>query len=471
MKVLLIMPDASMHKFWVFGRLKSTREAPLTLTTLAAIGSQDSDIEFRLVDENVDSVPLDYPADLVGISVLTGTSRRAYALADHFRSRGTPVVLGGVHVSILPDEAARYADAIVIGMAEQIWPRLLRDFKAGKMACEYREEPADGEVAYGIPTPRYDLQRNSGYVMPYTVMATRGCPHTCDFCTVPVVWKRYLHRPIADVIRDVKAIPARRFCINDVSPFDDVDYAKELLHALIPLKKKWGALATTRIAADPEILDLLVRSGCQYLLLGFESISQRSLNGIYKGFNTQEDYGEVMRRLHQAHIVVQGCFVFGFDEDDKDIFSATVEEVQRLKIDIPRYSLYTPYPGTILFQRLQQEGRILTYDWGSYDTMHVVIRPKKMSPVELYEGFRWAYRETFRWKNILQRSVGRGTRLPIVLIGNMVYRKFTRRIDMLKGFELPLGPPTDADAGDRGLIDQAEQRRPTSRAKRPIPRA
>jgi radical SAM superfamily enzyme YgiQ (UPF0313 family) len=193
MKVLLIMPDASMHKFWVFGRLKSTREAPLTLTTLAAIGSQDSDIEFRLVDENVDSVPLDYPADLVGISVLTGTSRRAYALADHFRSRGTPVVLGGVHVSILPDEAARYADAIVIGMAEQIWPRLLRDFKAGKMACEYREEPADGEVAYGIPTPRYDLQRNSGYVMPYTVMATRGCPHTCDFCTVPVVWKRYCH--------------------------------------------------------------------------------------------------------------------------------------------------------------------------------------------------------------------------------------------------------------------------------------
>ncbi len=470
MKILLIMCDANMHKFRVFGRLKSAREAPLTLTTLAAIGCQDPEIEFRLVDESIDPVPLDYPADLVGISVLTGTSRRAYALANHFRSRGITVVLGGIHVSILPDEAARYADAIVIGMAEQAWPQLLRDFKAGKMAPVYREKPADGDYAYGIPTPRYDLQRKSGYVMPYTVMVTRGCTHKCDFCTVPVVWNRYLRRPIADVVRDVKAIPSRRFAINDVSPFEDADYAKELLRALIPLKKKWGALATTRIASDPELLDLLVPSGCQYLLLGFESISQRSLNRIYKGFNSQEDYGEVMRRLHEARIVVQGCFVFGFDEDDKEIFAATVDEVQRLKVDIPRYSLYTPYPGTVLFQRFQQEQRILTYDWGFYDTMHVVIQPKLMTPVELYEGFRWAYRETFRWKNILRRSVGSGTRLPIVLVGNIVYRKFTHKIDMLKGFELPPSV-SEISVSATCPICEAPQKSPTNQARRPVPRA
>jgi radical SAM superfamily enzyme YgiQ (UPF0313 family) len=464
MKVLLILPDANMHKFWVFGRLKSAREAPLTLTTLAAIGSQDPDIEYRLVDESIDTVPLDYPADLVGISVLTGTARRAYALADHFRSRGIPVVLGGVHASILPDEAARYADSIVIGMAEETWPRLLRDLKAGKMAAVYRGEPTDGDYVHGIPPPRYDLQRNSGYVMPYTVMATRGCPHTCDFCSVPVVWKRYLRRPVDDVIRDIKAIPSRRFCINDVSPFDDVEYAKELLRALIPLRKKWGALATTRIASDPELLDLLTRSGCQYLLLGFESISQRSLNRIYKGFNAKEDYAEVVRRLHQARIVVQGCFVFGFDEDDTSVFAATIEEVQRLEIDIPRYSLYTPYPGTNLFQRLQQEGRILTYDWGSYDTMHVVIQPKRMTPVELYEGFRWAYRETFRWRNILHRSLTWSTRLPIVLIGNAVYRKFTRKIDAIKGFELPLESPNCL-----GATCEAAQTPLANQATRPLP--
>ena len=346
MKVLLIMADASMHKFWFFGRLKSCREAPLTLTTLAAIGlAADPEIEFQLVDESVDAVPLDAGADLVAISVLTGTARRAYALASHFRSRAIPVVLGGIHVSLMPEEAATYADAIVIGMAEKTWPRLLADFRAKKMHRVYREELGEGRWAEGIPTPRWDLQRRSGYMIPHTIQVTRGCPHTCDFCTVPVVWKRYLRRPIADVIRDIKAIPAGRFAMNDVSPFDDVDYAKELLRAMIPLKKKWGGLATTRVADDPELLDLLRQSGCQYLLLGFESISQRSLDGIYKGFNQQDDYAEVMYRLHKAHIVVQGCFVFGFDEDDKSVFAATVDEVQRLKIDIPRYSIYTPYPG------------------------------------------------------------------------------------------------------------------------------
>lgn len=205
MKVLLIMADANMHKFWIFGRLKSAREAPLTLTTLAAIGGEVPDVEFRLVDESVDMVPLDYPADLVGISVLTGTARRAYALANHFRSRGIPVVLGGAHVTILPQEAARYADAIVVGMAEQTWPQVLRDFLAGKMARVYRAEPELG---------------------------------------------------------------------------------------VIPLKKKWGGLATTKITSDPELFDLLVRSGCGFLLIGFESISQRSLNKIHKGFNARESYDE-----------------------------------------------------------------------------------------------------------------------------------------------------------------------------------
>jgi len=440
MRVLLIMPDANMHKFWVFGRIRSAREAPLTLTTLAALGDEDPEIEFRLVDESIDPVPLDYPADLVGISVLTGTSRRAYALADHYRSRGIPVVLGGVHVTILPEEAAAHADVIVIGMAERTWPQLLADFKSARMAKVYRDEPGEGDYATGIPTPRYDLQRAGGYMMPYVVQATRGCVHACDFCTVPVVWKRFLRRPVGDVIRDIKALPSRRFVISDVCPFDDAEYAKELLRAMIPLKKKWGGLATTRITSDPELFELLVQSGCGYLLIGFESISQRSLNQIRKGFNAQQSYPEVMRRLHEARIIVQGCFVFGFDEDDTGVFAATVDEVQALGIDIPRYSIYTPYPGTQLFHRLQSEGRILSYDWGDYDTMHVVIQPKRMTPVELYEGFRWAYRETFRWRNILGRTLAGGWRLPITLVGNVTYRNFVRRIHMSKGFELPLAP-------------------------------
>lgn len=445
MKILLILADANMHKFWVFGRLKSAREAPLTLTTLAALGSADLDCEFRLIDESVDAVPLDYPADLVGISVLTGTARRAYALADHFRSRGVPVVLGGVHVTLLPDEAARHADAVVIGMAEKTWPRLLADFKAGRLAKVYRDDPpADGWLR-DVPTPRYDLQRRSGYMMPYTVQATRGCIHTCDFCTVPAIYPGLIRRPIGDIVRDIKAIPARRFALSDVSPFDDVQYAKELLRAMIPLKKKWGGLATVRIAQDAELLDLLHRSGCRYLLLGFESVKRRALTAIHKGFNKPDDYAEAMRRLHQARIVVQGCFVFGFDEDTKSVFAETLDEVQSLKIDIPRYSLYTPYPGTKLFHRLRAEGRILTQDWGQYDTMHVVIQPKNMTPVELYEGFRWTYRETFRWGRSMRRMLSAGTRGPIVMVGAMAYRNFVRRICTAKGFEQPLEVTTPTD--------------------------
>jgi radical SAM superfamily enzyme YgiQ (UPF0313 family) len=439
-KVLLIMPDAQMHKLRVGSFVRSMREAPLTLITLAALTEDQPDVEYRVIDESIDPVPLDAEVDLVGISLLTGTARRGYALADHFRARGIPVVLGGVHVTLRPDEARAFADSIVIGMAESTWPRVIADARAGDLKPEYREPPTDSRWASGIPTPRWDLLRKSGYMMPYTIMATRGCMHTCDFCTVPGVWRGLLRRPVEDVVRDVRALPTRRFALNDVSPFDDLDYAKELLTALVPLKKKWGGLATTAITRDPELFDLLVKSGCKYLLLGFESTNQQSLNRIAKGFNKEQDYAEVMRRLHRAGIIVQGCFVFGFDEDGPDVFAETVERVQSLKIDIPRYSFYTPYPGSRLFKRLEAEGRILTYDWAEYDTMHVVFRPKQMSPAQLYEGFRWAYRQTFSIASIFKRTISTGWWFPITFVGNLTYRIFVKRLYAGPGFQMPLLP-------------------------------
>ncbi|MFA5138404.1 MAG: radical SAM protein [Elusimicrobiota bacterium] len=439
MRILLIMPDANMHKLRIGGRVRSSREAPLTLTTLAALTAGQPDVHYQLVDESVDAVPLDASADLVGISVMTGTARRAYALADHFKRRGLPVVLGGPHATLLPQEAGRFADSLVVGPAEDIWPRLLEDFRQGKLKPEYRDPREPGEYCPGIPTPRWELQRKSGYMVPYTVHATRGCVHQCDFCSVPGVWRRFQRRPVAEVIRDVQAIPeGQRFALNDVSPFDDIEYAKELLRALAPLKRRWGGLATTRIADDPELFDLLVRSGCRFLLIGFESVNQRTLDRIGKGFNRQTDYHALMRKLHEARIIVQGCFVFGFDEDHPDVFSRTVDWVQGLKVDIPRYSIYTPYPGTRLFRRLQAEGRMLSYDWGDYDTMHVVFRPKNMSPVELYEGFRWAYKETFKIRNIWRRTLSSGWNLPIAFVGNLTYRMFVKRLYRSKAFEMPL---------------------------------
>jgi radical SAM superfamily enzyme YgiQ (UPF0313 family) len=457
MKILLIMADADMHKLRIGSFTRSFREAPISTTTLAALTEDQPDVEYRLVDESVDPVPLDYPADLVGISVLTGTARRAYALADHFRARGIPVVLGGIHVTLRPEEAARFADSIVVGMAERTWPQLVRDFRAGQLRPRYEDTEEPGRYCEGVPTPRWDLQRRSGYMVPHTVQLTRGCYHACDFCTVPAVWKRFQRRPIADVVRDIKRVPGRRFAVSDVSPFDDVDYAKELLRAMIPLKKKWGGLATTRIVKDPELFDLLVKSGCNFLLIGFESVVQSALNGIYKAFNRSDEYDELVRQLHRAHIVVQGCFVFGFDHDTTDVFRATVDRVNELKIDIPRYSIYTPYPGTRLFGRLEAEGRMLSYDWGDYDTMHVVFRPKQMSPVELYEGFRWAYRETFRFGSILRRCIAGGRLFPVTFVGNLAYRLFVKRLYRSRGFQMPIagGAEGRSEATPRSRPSQA----------------
>jgi len=279
--------------------------------------------------------------------------------------------------------------------------------------------------------------RKTGYMMPNTVHATRGCKRVCDFCSVPVVWPRYYRRPVADVLADIKSIKSRLFCFNDVSLVDDLEYARELFEALIPLKKKWGGLATVEIARHPDLLELMRRSGCVYLLVGFESVDQSNLLDIHKGFNRSKDYAHVVEMLHGHGITIQGCFVLGLDEDDLSVFAETVQQVLELKIDIPRYSLYTPYPGTALFKRMVAENRILSYNWEDYDTMHVVIQPARMTPSELYDGFKWAYRETFRYPHIVKRVAGFRLVSLVNLVGNLTYRKFVRRLYAEERFAQP----------------------------------
>lgn len=437
MNVLLIMPDAHMHKLRFGPWTRSLREAPLTLTTLAALVPDDPDIRVRIVDGSVDRIPLEEPADLVGISAITGCALPAYDLARHYRQRGVPVVLGGVHVSILPGEALPHADAIVVGRGERAWPRLLDDFRHGRLRRVYREHPLPDDALPEVPPPRRDLQRRGGYVLPNTVQATRGCRRRCDFCTVPAVWPRYLKRPIADVIRDLREAPGRIVAFNDVSLVDDAEYARELFTAMLPLGKRWGGLVTADALRQTELLDLMVASGCRYLLIGFESGDPTTLRGIRKNFNHAPDYRRIVRDLHRRGVSVQGCFVFGFDHDDADVFARTVQLVQELGVDIPRYSLYTPYPGTPLFRRLMDQGRILSFNWNDYDTMHVVIQPARMTPDELYRGFKWAYRQTFRLARIFRRVLRPDIRCPVNLLGNLCYRIFVRRLDHEPRFARP----------------------------------
>lgn len=421
------MPSAGIHRLRVGRRWMSLREAPLTLTTLAALVPPELDVDCQLIDESVEPLPDGQGAhgwDLVGISCLTGTAPRAYALADQFRNKGIPVVLGGVHVTLLPAEAAGHADSIVTGFAEEAWPQLLRDFSVGRLAPRY-----DGghPALAGLRTPRRDLQRRGAYIMPNTVFATRGCRGGCDFCSVPAARFGWGTRPVQDVAREVAALRGRRFAFNDVNLTDDRDYALKLFRELAPLRKKWGGLATTRVADDPELLTALKRAGCVYLLLGFESVTGEGLAAMGKSFNQVEHYRRTVERLHAHGITVQGCFIFGLDTDTPAVFDATTRMVQNLGVDIPRYAVYTPYPGTKAFQRLESDGRLLHRNWEYYDTQHVVFEPAGMSPRDLDAGFVDAYRRTFSMRAIL----GRVSRTPhplVTLTGNVAYRRYIARL-------------------------------------------
>ena len=427
LKLLLVLPDGRIHKLGFGAWHVSLREAPLTATTLAALIPPDIDARVTIIDESIGMrVPFQQAHDLVGISCLTGTCTRAYAIADRFRAQGVPVVLGGVHVTLRPDEAAQHADAIVIGPAEETWGQLLRDFQARRLQPAYQ---ATRVKLDGLPHARRDLQRRFGYVAPNTIFATRGCKGTCDFCTIPAVKIGWHKRPIAEVIDELRSIRGRRIAFNDVHLTEEPDYAKEFFEAMIPLRKEWGGLASTRILQDDELLELMRQSGCRFLLIGFETLNNRSLAAMHKRFNQVPDYQRLVQKLHALGIVVQGCFIFGLDEDDRSVFATTVEMIDELKIDIPRYAIYTPYPGTALFQRLQAEGRLLHEQWAYYDTQHVVFQPQQMTPGELDEGFKWAYRRTFALRSILKRIGESGRNFYITFIGNLAYKRYVRRLD------------------------------------------
>lgn len=427
MKIAFLAPAGAMHRHsGSFGI--GIHYAPLTLTTLAALVPDELGFEIEIHDETAAPIPLDCDADLVCITAITGTASRAYAFADHFRARGQTVVLGGVHPTMLPDEAARHADAVVTGFAEQTFPRLLRDHARGELKARYAQN-RDYTIA-GRPTPRRDLlPHKRRYITTNTVEVVRGCALGCTFCAYPTAFGSTVHkRPVAEAIAEIAALPGRNVVIPDINLLAGRAWTEEFFTALAPLKKKWFGLVTSAIGHDDNLIKLLSRSGCEGLLIGFESINEESQKFFRKRINKVGGYPELMHKLHDEGIVVQGCFAFGGDDEDPTVFERTVELVAETQIDLPRYSILTPFPNTVLYRQLEAEGRIFERDWAMYDVEHVVFQPKKMSVDELYEGISWAWDETYKLPAIAKRLAPYDRALLPSLVTNLFgYRGYAKK--------------------------------------------
>jgi radical SAM superfamily enzyme YgiQ (UPF0313 family) len=427
LRVVLISPKGPLYRHRGGIWKKSLRYQPLTLTTLAALIPKDLPIEVTLVDEGIADVPLDLEADLIGFTVITGTARRAYELADHFRARAITVVMGGPHITLIPDDAEPHADAIVIGYAEDTWPQLLRDFAAGEMRKRYQQSP--NLHIGGRPFPRRDLLPGKRFLTSNVFEATRGCVHSCDFCVVPTAWgKKPFQKPVPEVIADIRQHGARKLIFVDLNLIAHRGYAKELFTALIPLKVQWYGLATVLLADDPELLELCGRSGCKGLLMGLESISSANLKQNHKGFNSPETFRRVVERLHAHKIALQGCFVFGLDDDRPDVFLKTAQFAVDAGIDLPRFAVVTPFPNTPLYKRLETEGRLLTKDWELYDGQHVVFQPRHMSVQELQMGIETAWKHAYSWRSIWRRIRKSPAPWPVRIGTNLGYRFYAHHL-------------------------------------------
>ena len=427
LRLALISPKGPLyrHRGGIFR--KSLRYQPLTLTTLAALVPPELQAEITLFDEGIEEVPERLDVDLVGLTVITGTAPRAYELAERFRAQGITAVLGGPHVTLIPEDAQPNADAIVVGYAEDSWPELLRDFAAGRMRPRYDQAP-DLDLA-GRPFPRRELLPSRRFLTNNVFEATRGCVHNCDFCVVPAAWGRKpLQKPVADVVADIHQHGARKLIFVDLNLIADRDYAVQLFTALIPLRVEWYGLATVLLADDTELLDLAEASGCRGLLMGLESISRENLRASGKGFNSPERFAGVVEKLHEHGIALQGCFVFGLDGDDPEVFLKTAEFAVEARIDLPRFAVVTPFPNTGLYRRLESEGRLLTRNWELYDGQHVVFQPLRMSVHELEQGTEEAWKHAYSYRSILARLPHSPAPWGVKLATNLGYRFYAHHL-------------------------------------------
>jgi len=385
---------------------ENARIPNLAFPILASLSPPD--VDFSFTDDLLTPIHLEKDlkeVDLVGITVLTKTALRAYEIADVYRKKGIPVVLGGIHPTALPEEAKEHADSVVMGEAEEVWPHLIEDVRMGHLKPFYQQKGYTDLSK--VPNPRRDILPKRGYLPLDVVQVTRGCPFRCEFCSVQKFFgETYRFRPIPDVVEEVRRLRHRWMMFNDDNIIGNHSYSKELLNALIPLKKKWfGQVSLSGLKAI-ENVELLAKSGCNSLFIGFESLSKKNLVTSKKFQNDPSEYREIIDTLHRHGIAICGSFVFGFDEDDPSVFEETVSFSIQTKLFSAIFMILTPYPETAFYHRVKNEGRLVQDQWWllkNPEDSAPHFLPKKMTGQALREGWKKAWKEFNSFPSIWKR--------------------------------------------------------------------
>jgi radical SAM superfamily enzyme YgiQ (UPF0313 family) len=446
MKILLVSPERQRKKEEAF----LFRLSFLNLSYVAAVTPPG--VEVRIVDEAFDQINFDDQVDLVGITAQTPVAPRAYEIAKEFKKRGIRVVMGGVHASMLPQEALQHVDAVVVGEAEGVWPDLVEDLKKGQLKRIY----AGSEFfnPSGLPVPRRELLNEKFYFPLKLLETTRGCPHHCDFCGVSKFFGfRYRNRPVSEIERELKTLfqggpvmnplskrilslfskdlpyflKRRLLYIIDSNIAGDRRFCLELLSLLKEFDLLWYGHAPVSIAFDQKLLEGFAQSGCIAINIGFESFSAKNLKAMGKGFNQPSRYAEAVNRIHDQGVGIMGTFIVGLDDDDPSVFQRIIDFSIASKLDWALTFIMAPYPGTDSFLRLEKEGRILSRDWEKYDSLHVVYQPLGMSVEELEKGMRRAWKEVFSTSSIYQRVLKRPWIHPLFYLAmNWGFHRLTK---------------------------------------------
>jgi radical SAM superfamily enzyme YgiQ (UPF0313 family) len=428
----------------------------LSLPTIAAYTPENWDVD--LVDEAVEDINFDDPCDMVGLSIMTCYAPRAYEIAAEFRKRGKTVVMGGVHPTYCPDEALQHADAIVCGEAEDLWPQLVADYEAGKMQRLYKMTSFPSLERY--KSPRVELLSPDAYMTRQCSFTTRGCHFDCEFCSVsPFNGKTTRRRPVEEVVTELQNVQRwirselverlrddslwRAFILglrirvgiedgSIVAFVDDLHnsnraYCRELWTALKPLKLKWGCQSTLFLGDDEEMVKLAAESGCVSVFVGMESLDEDSLDETNKPFNRVHKFSQEIKMFHDHGIMVNPGIVFGFDNDDVSVFERAVDFLTKNQVELAYFNILTPLPGTALFDRYNNAGRIFDRDWSKYDGKHVVFHPSRMTPEQLQEGFYWANHQFYSLPSIWKRLSGTSQRLVARWEMNREFRKLVKR--------------------------------------------